>query len=167
MKRVLLLISVLVLGIGMSACKKTTTEPDPDPDPDPTVTCTAPQVKVNGVCQDPVVDLGYDAEGTYITYFSGVDNMNPYSETLADSSTMYGYLTDGLYGEDYDWAKAIADGLATEEGDFTTSGAASLPYNRVPGMASEDPVDVNGDGTVWQITLRQDLEFEDGTPIDA
>jgi oligopeptide transport system substrate-binding protein len=93
--------------------------------------------------------------------------MNPYSETLADASTMYGFLTDSLYMGDYDWATAIADGLATEIGDFATSGAASLPYARVASMAAGEPGDVNDDGLVWQISLREDLEFTDGTAIDA
>ena len=168
MKKILLLIAVFTLVFTLSACKDddedpvctdgqtlvegecVDDEPDPDPDPDP----------------DPV-ETYYSLDGVYTTYFSGVDNMNPYSETLNDSSTMYGFLTDELYYGDYDWATAIAEGTATEVGDFETSGAAALPYARVPGMAAGEPVDMSGDGTVWQITLREDLEFEDGTAIDA
>ncbi|MDD3478323.1 MAG: ABC transporter substrate-binding protein, partial [Candidatus Izemoplasmatales bacterium] len=45
--------------------------------------------------------------------------------------------------------------------------AASLPYTRIPSMAASLPVDVNGDGFTWQITLKQNLQFADGTLIDA
>ena len=168
MKKLLLLFVLLTLGVALTGCKDDDTElvctaletlvdgecvaitVDPDPDPDP----------------DPVEDY-FSLDGVYTTYFSGIDNMNPYSNTMADASTMYTFLTNGLYYGDYDWATAIEDGLATEVGDFETSGAAALPYTRLPGMALEDPVDMTGDGTVWQITLREDLEFEDGTAIDA
>ena len=37
----------------------------------------------------------------------------------------------------------------------------------LPDMAAEDPIDVNGDGTVWEIQLREDLKWDNGEPIDA
>jgi oligopeptide transport system substrate-binding protein len=179
MKKILLLASALFLGLSLAACGGGTEEPLVCDDGfheedgeciEDTLECEDGFHEEAGECveDEEEVNVGdVDEEATYITYFSGVDNMNPYSETLADSSTMYGFLTDGLYSGDYDWAKAIADGLATEEGDFETSGAAALPYGRFPAMAAGEPVDVNGDGTVWEITLRDDLAFEDGTAIDA
>ncbi len=140
MKKVLLLLLVAVSAIGLAACGETTNTPG----------------------------SGYDKNAVFRNYYSGgVYNINPYSETLADASTMYEYLTDSLYTGDFDWEKAIADGLATEVGDFETSGAAALPYNRVPRMAAGEPVDVSGDGTKWQITLKEGLKFEDGTAITA
>lgn len=102
---------------------------------------------------------------TYRTYTSGTAKLNPYSESLATASELFDYVTDSLYTGDYDWDKAIEEGTATKVGDFTN--AASLPYARVPRMAAGEPVDVNGDGTVWEITLRTDLKFQDGTPINA
>lgn len=102
---------------------------------------------------------------TYRTYTSGTAKLNPYSESLATASELFDYVTDSLYTGDYDWDKAIAEGTATKVGDFTN--AASLPYARVPRMAAGEPVDVKGDGTVWEITLRTDLKFQDGTPINA
>ncbi|WIF88262.1 ABC transporter substrate-binding protein [Acholeplasma laidlawii] len=102
---------------------------------------------------------------TYRTYTSGTAKLNPYSESLATASELFDYVTDSLYTGDYDWAKAIEEGTATKVGDFTN--AASLPYARVPRMAAGEPVDVKGDGTVWEITLRTDLKFQDGTPINA
>jgi oligopeptide transport system substrate-binding protein len=179
MKKILLLATALVLGMSLAACNGNgdTDEPVVCEDGfheengeciEDTVVCEDGFHEEAGECVEDAPEAGaVDEEAVYITYFSGVDNMNPYSETLADSSTMYGYLTDGLYMGDYDWATAIADGLATEEGDFETSGAAALPYGRFPAMAAGEPVDVNGDGTVWEITLRDDLAFEDGTAIDA
>lgn len=102
---------------------------------------------------------------TYRLYTSGTAKLNPYSESLNTASELFDYVTDSLYTGDYDWDTAIADGVASEVGDFTN--AAALPYARVPRMAVGDPVDVNGDGTVWEITLRDDLKFQDGTVINA
>jgi oligopeptide transport system substrate-binding protein len=110
-------------------------------------------------------EIEVDTTATYYNYLGSVENLNPYSETLANSSTLYGFLTDSLYSGDYDWATAIELGIAEEVGDFTNT--ALLPFGYFPRMATDFPVDVNGDGTVWQITLREDLKFEDGTPIDA
>jgi oligopeptide transport system substrate-binding protein len=124
------------------------------------------------------VNLEADPNATYRNYTSGTDNLNPYSETLATASTLYGWVTDSLYTGDYDWAAArqiLVDdgvtGLPAEIGfeEWYAGGynASDLPYNRYPQMAASLPVDVNDDGLVWEITLRDDLAFEDGTPINA
>ena len=115
---------------------------------------------------------------TYKMSTSGTDNLNPYSETLATASTLFGWITDSLYTGDYDWAAArailVADGvedLPAEIGfeEWYAGGyhAEDLPFGRYAQMAAALPVDVNGDGYVWEITLREDLAFEDGTVIDA
>jgi oligopeptide transport system substrate-binding protein len=106
-----------------------------------------------------------DTNATYLTYIGTVTNLNPYSETLANASELYTLVSDYLYDGDYDWDLAIDLGIASEVGDFTNT--AQLPFNYFPAMATERPVDVNGDGMVWEVTLREDLEFVDGTPIDA
>jgi len=124
------------------------------------------------------INLEPDANATYKLSTSGTDNLNPYSETLATASTLYGWVTDGLYAGDYDWAAArdilVADGVTGLDpvigfDEWYAGGyhAEDLPFNRYPAMADSLPVDVNGDGLVWDITLRNDLEFEDGTAIDA
>ncbi|MFH0766544.1 MAG: immunoglobulin-like domain-containing protein [Bacillota bacterium] len=124
------------------------------------------------------ISLIPDLTATYRTYTSGTDNLNPYSETLATASTLNGYLVDSLYTGDYDWVAARqilvdegAVGLpATISFDEWYAGghtAGQLPYNRYPAMATTEPVAMDTEGLVWQITLRNDLEFEDGTVIDA
>lgn len=102
---------------------------------------------------------------TYRTYISETTNLNPYSETLANASDLYGLVSDALYSGDYDWATAIEEGIATEVGDFTNT--AQLPFNYFPAMAASLPVDVLGNGTVWRVTLKNNLQFVDGTPINA
>ncbi|TVP85352.1 MAG: hypothetical protein EA375_04420 [Acholeplasmataceae bacterium] len=110
-------------------------------------------------------EIVMDTEATYFTSISETVNLNPYSETLANANTLYSLLTDSLYIGDYDWDLAIELGLAEEVGDFTNT--ALLPFGYFPRMAVDFPEDVTGRGTHWRFTLRQDLEFEDGTPIDA
>jgi oligopeptide transport system substrate-binding protein len=126
-------------------------------------------------------DLVADTNATYRLYTIGTDNLNPYSETLATASELFGYITDSLYTGDYDWAAArqylIDEELATDAelpaiigfDEWYAEGldASLLPYGRFPAMAASLPEDVDGDGFTWRITLRQDLEFEDGTAIDA
>ena len=174
MKKKLLLMIIAVLGVfGLVACTETTTEATTaatttaatttsDGTTDPATTTAATTTQATTTASDDPWDL----TATYRNYISDVSNLNPYSEDLATSSTVYAYLTDSLYTGDYDWDKAIEDGLAAYEGDFS-QGAGILPYGRFPAMAAGEPEDINGDGTVWQIELRQDLAFEDGTEIDA
>jgi oligopeptide transport system substrate-binding protein len=109
--------------------------------------------------------LYYNATATLLNSIGKVQNMNPYSESLANASTMYTLVSDALYNGDYDWEAAIEAGIADEVGDFTNTDA--LPFNYFPAMAASRPIDVNNDGTVWRIELRQDLKFVDNTPIDA
>ena len=124
------------------------------------------------------VSLVPDLTATYKTYTSGTDNLNPYSETLATASELFGYITDSLYTGDYDWAAARQ--ILVDEGvtglpatisftEWYANGhtAGQLPYNRYPAMATSEPVAMDTEGLRWQITLRNDLEFADGTPIDA
>jgi len=129
---------------------------------------------------DPT-NLVPDPTATYRLYTSGTDNLNPYSETLATASELFGYITDSLYAGDYDWAAArqylIDEELGTDADLPATIGfdewyaagldASLLPYGRFPAMAAAAPEDVDSDGFTWRIELRQDLAFEDGTPIDA
>lgn len=102
---------------------------------------------------------------TYYTYISDTTNLNPYSETLANASDLYGLISDALFRGDYDWDLAIEEGIATKVGDFTNT--ELLPFNYFPAMAAELPIDVNGDGVVWRIVLKDGLKFVDGTKIDA
>ena len=157
MKRLLVLSISLFALFALVACNG-----------DGDTTTTAPGTSGTGTetTTEAQQELEYDPEATYQTYTSGVSNMNPYDQTETSASDIMDFLTDSLYIGDYDWEKAIEDGLASERGDFS-GGAGSLPYGRFPRMAASDPVDVNGDGTVWEISLREDLAFENGDPITA
>lgn len=124
------------------------------------------------------INLTPDLTATYRTYTSPASNLNPYSETLATASDLFAWLTDSLYSGDYDWAAArqqLVDegvtGLPATIGftEWYAAGkqAAELPYNRFPQMAASEPVMLDDEGLEWKITLRNDLKFEDGTPINA
>ncbi|MFA7588981.1 MAG: ABC transporter substrate-binding protein [Acholeplasmataceae bacterium] len=121
-------------------------------------------------------DAEYTQGNTYRTYLGNVPNMNPHFITLADASTLYSLMSDSLFIGDYDWDAMIDAGVVTEanRGDLTKvtfgtvyADASELPYNYFPSMATERPIDVNEDGTVWEIKLRNDLKFVDGTVINA
>ncbi len=86
-------------------------------------------------------------------------NWNPHASQTSTDSDILNYISDTFYKFDYN---ETLDG-----------------YKLVPGMAVGDPVDVTADyvgkygieegdkAQVWKLTLRQDLKWEDGTPIKA
>ena len=137
--------------------------------------------KTNVVVSINPINAVPDLDATYRTYTSGTDNLNPYSETLATASELFGYITDSLYTGDFDWAAARAVLVAEDPAKDATLPAtigftewyaagkpsSELPYNRFPAMAASAPVALDEEGIKWSITLRDDLAFEDGTPITA
>lgn len=72
---------------------------------------------------------------------------NPYTSQAATDNTVVGYMANGLYG--------IIPDPETRKGV------------RVPIYAAAEPVDVNGDGTVWQMDVRPDAKWMNGEPITA
>ena len=186
LKRILIILSFSLLFLGLAACNPETLEcPDGQVDIDGVcvlvtttnttatdttntkIETTTSNTTSNTTTNTTVQISKFDPEGELVTYFDGIDNMNPYSQSDENALIMFDLLTDSLYAEDYDWNLAITLGLAEAIGDFETSGAASLPYARIPAMASGEPIDVNGDGITWQISLKENLQFVDGTQIDS
>lgn len=106
----------------------------------------------------------YRAE-TYYTSIGSNAMMNPYSETLADSSTLYSLVSDALYSGDYDFEAFRVDKpeLADKTDlELLQTHASEIPFNYFPAMANAEPEDISGgDGTIWKITLRDDLRFFD------
>jgi hypothetical protein len=44
---------------------------------------------------------------------------------------------------------------------------SGLSYTLLPELADGEPIDVSGDGTIWQIKIREDAKWETGEPITA
>lgn len=101
-----------------------------------------------------------DAEYTYNTALADFPtNWSPFQNQTATDSEILDYITEGFYVFDY---------------NDTMDG-----YELVPGVAAEEPVDVTDEyvgkfgivegetAKAWKITLRDDLMWEDGTPIVA
>ncbi len=104
------------------------------------------------------------AEATYTYHgtYSGVSTWSPTDWEISSEYDMLGYTVSTFYGF---WMNETKDG-----------------YDIVPELAAEFPVDVTADyagnetygvpadateGYAWQITMRQDATWEDGTPITA
>lgn len=85
----------------------------------------------------------------YINYSvtSQQNHCNPLTATATVDCDFADYLTSGLYG-------TIAD-PATKKGV------------RVPMYAAAEPVDVSGDGTVWQIAISPNAKWQNGEAITA
>lgn len=102
--------------------------------------------------------IGTENTYTYREYTAGESVINPQATTAATASDLYDYITAGLYKGDFDWASA---GL--QVGDFRNMDLVS--YDRLPYLAKSAPIDVNGDQKTWNIELREDLKWEDGTAL--
>lgn len=104
-------------------------------------------------------------------------------------------LSTPFYSTEVDWAKAIEEGLADYEGDFSKFRSESNPTSTILAsaldfsyrlvMAASYPVDAEGndytlpDGSFdkelagqvksskWTFTMRDDVKFENGLPITA
>lgn len=99
---------------------------------------------------------------TYRTTYSGVSTWNPTDWQLEDEGKIYAYCISEFYGF---WMNEAKDGydivceLATEfPVDLTAQYAGNETYG-VPADATE--------GYAWQITMREDAAWEDGTPINV
>ena len=133
----------------------------------------------------------YSAGETYkASLAAAISVMNPLTYSDSGQSSFISLMTGGLYKSDVDWIKAMNEGVADYEGDFSKiiSGDVNieaLDYNYSLDMAVGFPKDIDGYdyadengqinrreaasqmSTVWTVELRNDLKFEDGTVINA
>ncbi|MGN1001381.1 MAG: hypothetical protein ACI4PC_01300, partial [Oscillospiraceae bacterium] len=99
---------------------------------------------------------------TYRGTYSGVSTWSPTDWEISSEYDMLGYTVSVFYGF---WMNETKDG-----------------YDIVPELAAEFPVDVTAqyagdktygvpadatEGYAWQVTMRTDATWEDGTPITA
>lgn len=119
--------------------------------------------------------------------------MNPLNYEYATDIDLIRQLSTQLYTQEVDWGRAIEEGIADYPGDFSKFGsgegkygidllkthyilvgAAAYPKNR-DGHDLVDPETGKWDADAasnfldsqWVIEIRDDLVFEDGTPITA
>ncbi|MGN1410332.1 MAG: ABC transporter substrate-binding protein, partial [Eubacteriales bacterium] len=113
-------------------------------------------------CSKQGSDDDSNATYTYRGTYSGVSTWSPTDWEISSEYDMLGYAVTVFYGF---WMNETKDG-----------------YNIVPELAAELPVDVTADyvgnetygvpadateGYAWQIRMRDDAVWEDGTPITA
>lgn len=161
MRKALSLILVFCMVFSIAACGKKENDPDSTPTPKPT---NAPQNNPdNDNPTNPVDDNNTPVVSDTYTYNLATSafptNWNVHAYETANDADILDYIVDGFYSFDYN---ETLDG-----------------YQLVPAMAVGDPVDVTsqyvgkygiqaGDtAKAWKITLRDDLKWEDGTPITA
>ena len=118
---------------------------------------------------------GEDTPVTY-TYNTSVSTLpsgwNPHTYQTADDSVYFDYTTDSLYTmffndqlhplegrEDFDGYVIVPSMAADFPVDVTEAVKASHPQFNIPASATS--------GYAWQVTLRDGLKWDDGTPIKA
>lgn len=136
--------------------------------------------------------VNYSAAETYVTSMLSGTTMilNPLTYQWSHEDTYIDNLVTPMYSTEVDWNKAIADGVADYIGDFSKITAKefsieALDYKQIKVGATHFPIDADGDEHLtedggydregaplykslkWTFKIREDLKFEDGTPIDA
>ncbi len=114
-----------------------------------------------------------DQKYTYLMSVSILPaNWNPHTYQTQDDSVLLDYMTDSLFTAVYNDALNPVDGMDPYMG-----------YKLIPAMAADYPVDVTAEvkaarpefnipeaatsGYAWSVKLRDDLKWDDGTPITA
>ncbi|MDD3067645.1 MAG: ABC transporter substrate-binding protein [Acholeplasmataceae bacterium] len=117
-------------------------------------------------------------------------NLNPLVYEWSHETDLIDMLVTPLFTTEVDWDLAIEEGVADAPGDFSKIinkefSVEALDYHYILGGATKYPVDSEGDehldengkydrqaattykDTVWTFSIREDMKFEDGTPITA
>lgn len=114
-----------------------------------------------------------DQKYTYLMSVSTLPaNWNPHTYQTVDDAEPLNYMTDSLFTAVYNDALNPVDGMDPYMG-----------YKLIPAMAADYPVDVTAEvkaarpefnipeaatsGYAWSVKLRDDLKWDDGTPITA
>lgn len=110
----------------------------------------------NRVCDkcDMALDYTYN---TYTTTFG--TSWNPHTYQTANDSTVLDYTTVGFYTFDYNETK---DGFVV-----VPEMAAAMPVDVTEDYVGEWGIEEGDKSVAWLIELRDDLAWEDGTPITA
>lgn len=139
--------------------------------------------------------VSYPASQTYVVAIgSDSAHINPLTYTDNGQQAFFGLLSAGMYDQDVDWSKAIKDGMAAYEGDFSKIKgkdgegqflAAAFDYAYKPVLADGWPADADGndyekeDGSIdkelagvvksptWTYKIKDNMKFENGDKITA
>jgi oligopeptide transport system substrate-binding protein len=136
--------------------------------------------------------VNYADEETYITSIVRGASLilNPLVYQYSHEDDFIDMMVTPMYSTEVDWAKAIEDGVADYIGDFSKIEAKefsieAFDYHYIKVGATRFPMDEEGneyltpEGTYdrdnaskitadsWIYHIREDLKFEDGTPITA
>ena len=142
-----------------------------------------PTVAALAACKEdepeiPTADL---KQGTYRTYTSVMpSNWNELTYSDNNDTQIMNYLVSSFYEYDYEFDEAKG-GKYNEDGtinaDAIVSGGFTVNYSAATALEDvtstvdakwgyTDEQKATG-GYAWKITLREDLKWDDGTPIDA
>ena len=149
--KVLSVVLVVAMMLSVTSCDWFKKDPEP---------CTE-HVDANGdrVCDNE--GCGMKLDYTYNTYTSTFgSSWNPHTYQTASDSTVLDYTTVGFYTFDYNETK---DGFVV-----VPEMAAAMPLDVTTEYVGEEwGITEEDTSRAWLIELRDDLTWEDGTPITA
>jgi len=136
--------------------------------------------------------INYSEGETYITSLDSSSRLilNPMVYEWSHENEYINLMTTSMYETEVDWDKAIEDGIADFPGDFSKFiskeySIEALDFVYILGGATRYPIDSQGEehldengnynrdaastikDTEWTFNIREDLVFQDGTPITA
>ena len=172
--RVLALLLALCMCLGLLAgCKKGDAENSGNPSQNPNAT-NNPNSSDDPNPEETFEPLtGVAGQYTYKDSVSTLaSNWNPHVYQTADDAYPHDFIMSSLYSLYFNDASRPLEGREVFDGyvivpdmavdfpvDVTTAVKASHPQLGIPDSATS--------GYAWQVTLRDDLKWEDGTPITA
>lgn len=174
MKKLLALLLCLVMVLSLAACNDNGDTPTDGPSSNPTDGPTGgSDAPTDGPQLPDVTEFDPEASYIYKTSMSTMpSNWNPHTYQDADNAEPLNYITDSLYTMVFNDAIHPREGFEPFEG-----------YVIIPAMAAAMPVDVTESvkaahpefgipesatsSYAWSVKLRDDLKFDDGTPITA
>lgn len=145
-----LLVAVMLLSLFAGCSKKEASSPE----------TTTPSTDNASASNETVADA--DATYTYHGTYSGVSTWSPTDWTISSEYDMLGYTVSTFYGF---WMNETKDGY-----DIVCELAEELPVDVTANYAGNAAYGVPADATegyAWQIKMREDAVWEDGTPITA
>ena len=175
MKKFLSLLLAFVMLFSLVACGENGDTPAPDSNNDGENTPVVSGDAGNSDVKVPEAAEPVAAEGDYI-YKDSVStlatNWNPHTYQTADDSYPMDYTTDSLYTLIFNDENHPVEGKETFDGyAIVPSMAADFPVDITESVKAEHPEfnipDSATTGYAWSVKLRDDLKWDDGTPIKA
>ena len=179
MKKLLALLLAVVMVFGLVACGGNPTTTPTEPSPDNPTNPTTPTTPSTDDPTTPAVEQVVLKQAEYNRYTSTMpSNWNEFTYADNNDTQILSYIASSFFSYDYKFENDVKynpDGSINKDGivdgAYTTNYDAATKMEDVTATVDAkwgytDEQKAEG-GYAWKITLRDDLKWDDGTPITA